>query len=159
MKILKSSAGAKLLELGNNLRFPLIKNLPCLKTERGKYVMQMENLGLYGLIFPQTIPDVYLNVFETQIGDTCVIRDHNPSKLEAKKTETPTTQTTTQPVVVNVLDPKSSAITSPPSTTTTTAQPTTTVPEKISSGIQTGTSYLITGIEKSAEWIGQGMNK
>eukprot|EP01132_Coremiostelium_polycephalum_P002072 gene2072-2558_t len=51
------------------VRFPIISNSPVLSYSRGHYILQqLDGDYFYGLLFPQDIPNVYLDIFEKEIS-------------------------------------------------------------------------------------------
>eukprot|EP01118_Nematostelium_gracile_P008108 TRINITY_DN2671_c0_g1_i1.p1 TRINITY_DN2671_c0_g1~~TRINITY_DN2671_c0_g1_i1.p1 ORF type:complete len:491 (+),score=144.02 TRINITY_DN2671_c0_g1_i1:39-1475(+) len=131
------SGGIHFLKLGE-FEFPLTKRIPCLRSSKGYYMVPMPGGVFYGFVFPKDIPETYLTIFETQLGNYCDLRvevEHPESAVSAQ-TE----------------DQKSSAIILPPSN-----DPAVKAMEGLASGITTGSKYAIQGLALGTKYATQGI--
>ncbi len=145
LRILKSNNGTKSLQLGS-VQFPLSQSTPCLKTSNGNYIIPMNENVFYGFVFPSIIPEIYLRMFESLLSDACPFRvqPQQPKPVEVQAqvpNSTPTPTPTTTASVPSELKKNDS------------------ISEKISNGIQTGTTYLVSGIGKTATVVSNGLSK
>lgn len=76
LQLLKTDheSGLHLLRLGE-FEFPLLPAVPCLRVARGFYMVPMpEGNVVYGFVFPQSIPDAYLDLFESKLTPICAFK-------------------------------------------------------------------------------------
>eukprot|EP01119_Soliformovum_irregulare_P011743 TRINITY_DN2973_c0_g1_i1.p1 TRINITY_DN2973_c0_g1~~TRINITY_DN2973_c0_g1_i1.p1 ORF type:complete len:491 (-),score=160.15 TRINITY_DN2973_c0_g1_i1:962-2293(-) len=141
-----SGADMHLLHLGE-FEFPLTKQIPCLNTSRGYYMVPMQGNIFYGFIFPKDIPDAYLETFEALLDQICILRKRDP-QLEKKPVETPAS--TSQELAVP--STSSQAIITKPADDYTTA-----ALKSLQSGIVTGTQWTLKGVEAGTRLARQGI--
>jgi len=59
------------LENGNDFQYQLNNNIPLLKMGKGYYILPGLDDQYFCIIFPRSIPDIFLNAFEKKISLYC----------------------------------------------------------------------------------------
>eukprot|EP01114_Cavostelium_apophysatum_P015746 TRINITY_DN4356_c0_g1_i1.p1 TRINITY_DN4356_c0_g1~~TRINITY_DN4356_c0_g1_i1.p1 ORF type:complete len:505 (+),score=113.21 TRINITY_DN4356_c0_g1_i1:113-1627(+) len=140
----KDSTQLHILKLGE-FEFPLTKAIPCLRSARGYYMVPMPGGIFYGFVFPQTIPDQYLHIFENKLEEVCTLRTQElPTVVPIQMPSDSTQIAKTASAEIIVERPKDFAVTAM---------------EKVTIGVEVGAKYAVQGIVVGARIVGDGVEK
>jgi hypothetical protein len=81
--------GQYYINIGNKFAYELNQTIPCLAMSSGYYILPGIDNTFFGIIFPETIPQIYCERFEEKISQICIFKGSTtkPSKIEDPEDE------------------------------------------------------------------------